>query len=53
MNYGTLPVTGAGVLIAGNYYDAWWIAAVGIGVVLIGAALVRLGFRSNKTHAEV
>ena len=53
MNYGSLPVTGTGVMIAGNVYGAWWIALVGLIAVVLGAALVRSAFRRGKTHAEI
>lgn len=58
MNYGTLPKTGmttVGIGVGSAAFDAplpLVIAAAGVGLVLLGAAAVRLGFRRDKAAGE-
>lgn len=51
-NYG-LPVTGiGGATIAGIYFNQLGLVALGIGLVLAGALVIRLTYRRNKAVGD-
>lgn len=47
-DYGKLPFTGAGITIGSVFIDQFWLAGIAVGLVVIGAVAVRLGFRRGK-----
>lgn len=53
MNGYGLPVTGiGGATIAGIYLDQMGLVALGIGLVISGALVVRLTYRRNKAVGD-
>lgn len=51
----SLARTGSGlgaVVIGGTVITGWWIAGIALGVVIVGAVLVRWSFRSGRTAGE-
>lgn len=53
MDYGkTLPVTGAGVTAFGVYIGQLWLVALAVGLVAIGAILLKVRFRRGKKADE-
>lgn len=50
MDYGTktLPMTGAGVTAFGIYFGQLWLVALALGLVAVGAILLKIGFRRGK-----
>lgn len=49
MDYGkTLPMTGAGVTAFGIYIGQLWLIAAALGLVAVGAILIKLTFRRGK-----
>lgn len=50
MGYGSgmLPKTGAALAIGGLTFGQWGIVAVALGVVLVGASVIRVGFRRRR-----
>lgn len=45
-----LAYTGAGtVTVAGIEFGQLWLVGIGVGLVVAGAILIRLGFRRSKT----
>ncbi|MEU9021508.1 hypothetical protein [Actinomadura sp. NPDC048394] len=49
MDYGkTLPFTGLGIPVFGVVLGETWLAAIAVGLVLIGAIAVRLTWRRDK-----
>lgn len=53
MNYGSLANTGAGLTIGGLVLNQTWLVAVAVGLVLVGALLIRLTFRRGKTPQDI
>jgi hypothetical protein len=48
-----LPVTGVGgAVIAGIYLDQLRLVAIGLALVLLGAVIVRLTYRKNKSVGD-
>ena len=51
-SYG-LPMTGASLTLGGVVFDQAWVLTLGVGLVLVGALVARMGFRRNKAPHEV
>ena len=49
MSEGQLPFTGAGITVGGLVMDQLGLLIVGILLVAVGAAILRLRFRPGKT----
>jgi hypothetical protein len=46
--YGRLAATGGGISVAGMAIDQLWMVAAATGLVVVGAVLIRFGFRRER-----
>ncbi|MFI1170826.1 hypothetical protein [Streptomyces melanogenes] len=53
MNYGSLASTGVTLTIGGIVLDQVWLIALAAGLVVMGAVVIRLGFRRGKTPRDI
>jgi uncharacterized membrane protein len=52
-DHARLAQTGAGALVIGTtVITGWWILSIAAGVVVIGALLIRFGFRPGKNAGQ-
>lgn len=53
-DHSQLAKTGAGgaLVIGGTVVTGWWLLAIALGIVLIGAVGVRYGFRSGRSASQ-
>jgi hypothetical protein len=48
-HYGSLAHTGVGLTIAGVVLDQTWLITASVALVVLGALVVRVTFRRNRT----
>ncbi|MEE1927008.1 hypothetical protein V1J52_02230 [Streptomyces sp. TRM 70351] len=53
MSYGSLATTGTGLSLAGVAFGQVWLLCAVLACVLLGAALVRTGFRRGKGPGDL
>lgn len=53
MTYGSLAGTGAGLSLAGVALGQVWLVGAAFALCLVGAGIVRLGFRRGKGPGDV
>lgn len=53
MNYGRLPLTGAGLTLGAVVIDQLQLAGVAFVLLLLGALLIRYTWRRGKTPADL